>query len=218
MLKIVCISDTHLKMNHIKLPDGDLLIHAGDHTSTGSIQQMSQAFKDLAKHKYKYGIVTICGNHDWLGELDPLLTKQLAKDNGLIYLDDSFVEINGYKIWGSPVQPEFCNWAFNRERGHVIRQHWDKIHNDVNILVTHGPPANILDQCPDHYDRLGEKVGCSDLVNAIQRLKPNLQLHVFGHIHNSYGMRCEDGVTYVNASCCDERYIPINAPIIVDLD
>jgi hypothetical protein len=64
--------------------------------------------------------------------------KLLAEYPTVIYLNDSGVEIDGLKFWGSPVQPYFHNWAFNRI-GDDICKHWELIPLDTDILITHGP-------------------------------------------------------------------------------
>jgi hypothetical protein len=43
-------------------------------------------------------------------------------------------------------------------------------------------------------------------------------VHAFGHIHEGAGTDVRDGVTYVNASICDERYRPVNPARVVDLE
>jgi hypothetical protein len=63
-----------------------------------------------------------------------------------------------------------------------------------------------------------EYAGCYSLMKKINNL-PNLRAHICGHIHESYGyaVRESDGVKFVNASICDERYLPINTPISIEL-
>ena len=78
------------------------------------------------------------------------------------------------------------------------------------MLITHGPPAGILDRTEP-----GDAVGCADLLAAVRRVRP--RLHVFGHIHEAYGMLEQDGVRFVNASNCSVRYRPVQPPIVVDL-
>lgn len=214
MTKIICISDTHTFENFV-VPDGDILIHSGDISFRGTFAEMNRGMRWLGKFPHKYKIF-VCGNHDWLGETDPLLMKELAEENGVIYLDDSGIELMGLKIWGSPVQPEFCSWAFNRKRGEEIARHWAKIPDDTQILVTHGPPYGIMDECGDMNDRSKMvHVGCEELLKAVQHIKP--KLHVFGHIHEGHGQVTVDGTTFVNAAIMDGIYKPINAPITIEL-
>jgi hypothetical protein len=67
------------------------------------------------------------------------------------------------RIWGSPWQPAFYDWAFNLDRGDHIAQYWQRIPAGTDILVTHGPPIGHGDEC---YD--GNRAGCVDLLREIQ--------------------------------------------------
>lgn len=212
-MKIVCISDTHLQHN-FKVPDGDVLVHAGDGTRMGKHHEIWDwaGWMGGLPHKHK---IAIAGNHDWGFQKDPFVSRELMQRHGITYLQDSGVMIDGVKFWGSPWQPEFCGWAFNLSRfeGDLTRV-WEQIPDDTNVLVTHGPPKNILDLTGDKY-HAAENVGCWDLRERVRKLKA-LKLHVFGHIHTSYGQELADGVKFVNASTCDENYDPVNPPIVVD--
>lgn len=120
-MKIVCISDTHCQLS-ASLPKGDVLVHTGDLTFMGTLQEMSKELKllgDLAK-QFKYALF-LCGNHDWLGEKDPAMTRLLCKENNIIYLHDDQHVIEGIKFYGSPYQPEFNNWAFNLPRNGTFK-------------------------------------------------------------------------------------------------
>jgi len=215
-LKIVAISDTHCRLRNIKVPKGDLLLHAGDLTFRGNIEEISQELKELGRiaKDFKYGCVLICGNHDWLGERNPELMQQMCKDEGLIYLDHSSVQIEGLNIFGSAYTPEFCNWAYNVPRGKPLQEKWAQIPDNTDILITHGPPHGILDTVIGRHPV--EHLGCKDLSNRIKELK-QLKLHVFGHIHSGYGSVKIDETTYVNASTSTEEYKPTQKPIIVGL-
>jgi hypothetical protein len=159
------------------------------------------------------------------------------------YLEDSscYLSNNGVdtalKVYGAPWQPEFCDWAFNLPLGPELKEKWDMIPNDTDVLITHGPPLGILDLASSGY-----RCGCPNLLEAIKnRVKP--RLHIFGHIHEHYGKRyilfyvfhfyasiyvflfCLlhigtffDGQTlFINASSCNLNYRPNNSPIVVDL-
>lgn len=213
MPRIVCISDTHLvhEETRIEIPDGDILIHAGDATYRGSEWEVFKFFKwfSALPHKNK---IFISGNHDWLFESYPeQAAKLLSQFPGITYLQDSMAVVDGLKIWGAPWQPWFCDWAFNLGRGAEIKAKWDLIPNGIDVLVTHGPPFGFGDQVPS-----GERVGCVDLLNAIERIKP--KLHVCGHIHLGHGLyNTPEGVIVANSAICDERYKGVNAPHVVDL-
>ena len=207
-LTLVCISDTHTKHDYIKVPDGDILVHAGDCSFTGTIAAIASFNTWLGTLPHKHKIV-IAGNHDWLFQTDPALATSLLTN--ATYLQDSGVEIEGFKFWGSPVSPEFNAWAFNRKRGKEINRHWKMIPMGTDVLITHGPPHGILDQTAHK-----QSVGCRNLGNRVFVVRP--QFHIFGHIHEGYGMRCANGTTFINASSVNALYIPTNAPIVVDLE
>ena len=216
-MKIICISDTHnlhAQMSH-PVPNGDILIHAGDISNNGDLEDIisfAEWSKNL-KHKYK---IIIAGNHDFcfdpngrIKKYTPLAQKTL-KEAGWIYLEDSSCIIEGIKFYGSPWQPTFFDWAFNAERGKEIAKIWELIPEDTDVLITHGPPAKILDKTHD-----GSDVGCEDLLKKIQDLK--IKLHVFGHIHEAYGSKSIEGTVYANACICNLDYSAVNLAIVVDL-
>jgi hypothetical protein len=139
------------------------------------------------------------------------VAKEICNDNGLTALVDEFIILDGIKIFGSPWQPEFCDWAFNLPRGPQLKEKWDAIPDDTNVLVTHGPPYMMLDYAPQCGN-----VGCVDLWDRVLQLK-QLKIHSFGHIHYSYGVKEFNGVKYVNASICNEAYRASNDPIVLEL-
>ncbi len=208
MPRIVCISDTHDRLGRIAVPDGDILVHAGDLTGRGRPEEVRAFTDELATLPHRHKIV-IAGNHDFLFERDPARAQALL--DGCIYLQDAAVEILGLRFWGSPWQPWFYDWAFNLPRGEAIAAKWALIPPGTDVLVTHGPPRGILDRTAG-----GDLAGCEDLLLAVRRLRP--RLHVFGHIHEAWGREERDGTLFVNASICDLGYAPIQAPIVVDLD
>lgn len=215
-MKIVAISDTHAKHRDIVVPDGDVLVHAGDVTWRGELN-IVEDFADWVKelpHKHK---VMIFGNHELGFQYGPKRERaiNMIKDAGVIYLEHSGVTIDGINFWGSPATPWFHDWEWNFQRGKDIAMVWEKIPEDTNVLITHGPPAFIMDEAPrgvfDH-----ENVGCKDLLDKIGNLS-NLKAHIFGHIHAGYGTKQVGPCTFVNAACCTESYNPINAPIVIEV-
>jgi predicted MPP superfamily phosphohydrolase len=206
-MRIVCISDTHGLARGVDIPDGDLLLHAGDLTGRGRPTEIAAEADWLRSLPHRRKVV-IAGNHDFGLETDAVRCRPLLR--GLVYLEDAETDFEGLRIWGSPWQPRFFDWAFNLDRGPAIRAKWDLIPAGIDILVTHGPPARILDRTAGEQD-----AGCADLREAVRRVRP--RLHLFGHIHEGYGRLEEDGTTFVNASLCDLAYEPVNPPIVVDL-
>ena len=212
-MKITAASDLHGLINWKALKNikpCDVFIIAGDifrNMSNNRAQDARLQLKQLidfnkivpeipAKH-----VIVIAGNHDWIFEYQ----KQRILDLNFTYLQDSVVEIDGMKFWGSPWQPFFCDWAFNLPRdGDRIKEVWSLIPEDTQILITHGPPLGTLD-----LTMFDESVGCAALAERIPKL-PKLKAHIFGHIHHSHGYKEVDGVHYFNSSVCDESYMPKN--------
>lgn len=232
-IRFVCISDTHGKIEGSKLhmPPGDVLLHAGDFTQKGHMNEIQKFNSYLGALPYKVKVV-IAGNHDltfddniteaslrtfgvqkstvesYLSERGLKSVKQML--TSAIYLEDSLVTVCGIKIYGAPWQPVFCDWGFNLNRGEDILKKWQTIPADLDILMTHGPPVG-------HGDLTGgnNNVGCVELLNTVQkRVKP--KFHVFGHIHEGYGVTSDGYTTFINASTCTRRYLPTNAPIVFD--
>lgn len=232
-MKLICISDTHtLHTQFTNFPSGDVIIHSGDIGSRGYRFEAIEFIEWYGRLPIKEKIL-IAGNHDFCFENEHNAElRQTCIDNGIHYLEDSGVTIDGVKFWGSPVTPRFFDWAFNRERSEkeyqhrkdvygnakLIKDHWDLIPLDTNVLITHGPPLDVLDLVERKGSiNLGANVGCEELANKIKELK-DLKLHVFGHIHSGYGQLKKDGVLYVNASSCDERYKIVNKPMEIDYE
>jgi Icc-related predicted phosphoesterase len=200
------------------MPEGDVLIHAGDFTGRGSELHTVDFLKWFESQPYKYKLF-ISGNHDFLAEKEPFKFQQLVDEHApsCTYLEDSSVSIEGYLFHGSPVSPEFCNWAFNRYRGIDIQRHWDLIPTDVDVLITHGPILGYGDKLSQHGSEPGKHVGCEDLLNTINTRLKNLKLHGSGHIHEGAGTYMHGNITVVSASVLDEQYRMRNKPVVVDL-
>lgn len=224
-MKIVLVSDTHGLHNSVRVPNGDILIHAGDLSSSGTDSQVAASAKWLGSlpHRHK---IAIAGNHDLLFERQPTQAAGLLRSAGVIYLQDSATSIDGLSIYGSPWQPEFMHWAFNVPRGQLAK-YWRQIPTGLDILVTHGPPYGILDQrvrpvmrrvaaWEDEEPCAGsDHAGDEELLAAVERLKP--RVHVFGHIHSGYGTTQNQHTAFYNASLCDEDYEPTREPWVIDV-
>lgn len=219
---IDCISDTHNQHDRLKLPGGDLLIHAGDFSSRGTVEEVEKFLEWFSNQSYEYKVF-IAGNHDKSTEKALKHTlKQTAADKGVIYLCDSGVEIEGYNIWGSPWSPKFGHgWAWNayRNEGEAIvmadglpwiKDKWDLIPDNIQILITHGPPYSHLDKVIDFTLGYHRSVGCENLAEAVYEIRPSV--HIFGHIHESAGISQYGKTTYVNASQLNESYQLVHKP------
>lgn len=206
-MRLVLISDTHNEHDLIDIPDGDILIHAGDFTERGSIEEVEVFNEFLGSLPHKHKLV-IAGNHEFAFERFPEVAKKIMTN--CTYLFDNAVIIDGIKFYGSPWQPWFYGWAFNLERGKALADIWNKIDLDTEVLITHTPPLG-------HGDKVisGEKVGCEELICYVDRIRP--KYHVFGHIHDGYGVTRNQHTTFINASTFSGNHIPENEPIIIDI-
>lgn len=207
-MRLVLISDTHSR--HLAMPPipgGDVLVHAGDLTALGSLEETAGFMSWFAAQPHPHKVL-IAGNHDFAFERAPEAAEAMVPC-GVTYLRDSGCVIDGVRFWGSPWQPWFHDWAFNLERGEALARKWALIPDDVQVLVTHGPPSGILDTVV--FPR-GAHVGCEALAARLPTLR-ELRVHVFGHIHEAYGVEVAGGMAYV----CDLDYRPVNAPVCVDL-
>lgn len=235
-ISVLCVSDTHScerKMANARLPPADILVHAGDFSNVGKKKEVRAFVKWLETHldrgDFKH-IVIIAGNHDTTfhpeffrapgggnrffhnnAGIDCEEIRNIVLQSKLIYLEDESAQLFGVNFFGSPWQPYFCNWAFNLQRGKEIQEKWDQIPADTDILITHGPPAFHGDAVRSSKR---ENVGCLDLLRRIEDIEP--QFHVFGHIHEGYGVtqQAKLKTTFINASTCTLTYRPDQAPIM----
>ncbi|XP_067012199.1 metallophosphoesterase domain-containing protein 1 isoform X2 [Anabrus simplex] len=229
------------------IPPGDIFIHAGDFTRCGREEEVIDFNNWLAALPHKHKIViagnhelsfdrtfthplktspgsrTAHTGHSLIDHipnmgfpreklLEAVQTPNI-KDHltNCIYLQDSEVVLYGLKIYGSPWQPEFCKWAFSLPRGEPCLAKWNEIPEDTDILITHTPPVGHGDLCCS-----GVRAGCVELLSTVQqRVKP--KYHVFGHIHEGYGISSDGRIIYVNASTCDINYLPRNPPVVFDV-
>jgi Icc-related predicted phosphoesterase len=208
-LKFVAISDTHSKHKYLRLPKGDVLLHAGDVSFRGRKDEIINFLEWFRKQDYPYKIF-IAGNHDFFFEKAKVSEIHSLIPGEIIYLKDSGININGLNIWGSPVTPWFFNWAFNLRRGPQIRKHWELIPKETDILLTHGPAYGYLDTVLND-----EHAGCRDLLKKVQEIKP--KVHVFGHIHESYGYIKRGGTRFINSCILNEQYELVNTPIVFEV-
>lgn len=208
-MRIVCLSDTHSlhpAMYH-EIPDGDVLVHAGDFTSLGLLQEVVNFNEWIRQLPHTHKIV-IAGNHDVCFEQDSEFSEAYLWD--CTYLQDSGVVIEGVHFYGTPWQPSFMDWAFNLDTEEELDQKWQLIPSTTDVLLSHCPPKGILDEA-----RPGEPLGSSTLNKRVLEIQP--KLHVFGHIHESYGKIKQGKTSFVNAAICDATYSPGNRAIVVDI-
>lgn len=212
-MRLVCISDTHGDHEGLALPQGDVLIHAGDVSAHGHRAETLEFMKWLGAQGFEHTLC-IAGNHDTYIEQELLQVQQFAHLNGVQLLNDSGCEINGVSFWGSPITPRFFDWSFMRDPGPPIEAHWNLIPDSTDVLVTHGPPLGVMDEVFRPGGQV-EQTGCPSLLARVQEICPTL--HIFGHIHEGHGSLIRDGINFLNVSTMNEFYCLTHQPVVVDL-
>lgn len=208
MKRIVACSDTHRSHWDVKVPEGDLFIFAGDNDITDLITLHD--FNDwLGTINCKYKIV-VGGNHDrYLEFIGKEESKRLL--NNCIYLENEFIEVDGFKIFGSPYSCLFNDWSFMRPDNN-LKEIWDTIPLETEILVTHTMPYGILDGVLPRM----QSVGSLTLRDAIKRVQPKIQIG--GHLHYYGGEKYYDGkTTYYNVSILNDEYEIEKEPTIIEI-
>jgi len=188
-IRVVCISDTHGDHENeaLDMPEGDLLIHAGDFTSFSKLEQAVRFNEWLGEVKLSKGfqhIVVINGNHesnaDWKQRTPEILSNATA------FLKDDQVKVSVEGKGSLTIHGTQFYWPMQ-----TPNPHYDLIGSDVDLLVCHGPCKGLVDGGS----------GCKMLRKKALEL-PKLQLCVSGHIHGAYGVVKEGGKTFVNAANC----------------
>lgn len=205
-MKLVVISDTHGMHEFLTIPIGDVLITCGDFTDCGKYKQIKDFMIWFKSQKHKHKIV-VPGNHE-IG-LCPILNPHDIGCcgklmNGIHYLTDSGVVIDGVKFWGSPwVNGEKSimeKWGFYDDN-----QTFDSVPDDVDVLITHNAPYGICDS----------GLGSKTLLSTVKRVLP--VLHLFGHIHSGVGVYASEYTQFYNCANLDNDYRLAMAPTTIFL-
>ncbi len=217
-MKVVAVSDLHGYLPDI--PSCDLLLIAGDicpaydHSLTFQQHWLDTEFRWWLKKRSAKTIVGIAGNHDFLFQEKPHWVPKLP----WIYLQDSGIEIDGLKVWGSPWQlifPAPNVWAFNLSEEELY-QKWCLIMEDTDIVVLHGPPLGYGDIAPRMNKSGFENVGSPSLLRRLKSINPKLV--VFGHIHEGFGCWQDGSIKLANVSFVDAQYKPrVNGWLEIEL-
>jgi len=191
-------------------PEADVAVCAGDFTYLGDLTEVVRFNTFFRSLPYKHKIL-IAGNHCRSFYNNNAFTRQFVQD--ITYLQDSGVEIDGVKFWGTPWSPTFMDWFFmDSEEG--LTERYKKIPDDTDIIISHSPPYDILDETKDH-----KKIGSKALLSRIKEIKPKFV--IFGHNHEGYGKitKTIDGklVTFLNCSSMDEEYNIVNQPVLIEI-
>lgn len=208
-MKIIALSDLHGNLPEID-PSADLVLIAGDICSHGKphyqLKWLETYFKPWL-NKIQAPVIGVAGNHDWpFYKIEyPYLRKDLDNLNlKWTYLEDSQTIVNGLKIWGTPWQRKFYDWAFNL-KPEDLKHKWELIPDDTDILVCHGPPYGYGDLVERN-----ENVGCPYLLDKIKQIQPKLV--VFGHIHSGYGNWELNKTKLANVTILNEQYKMTHQP------
>jgi Icc-related predicted phosphoesterase len=207
-MRVCAVSDLHGFLPEV--PPCELLLIAGDicplhdHSPLGQAEWLDSDFRAWLEW-LPMPVVAVWGNHDFIGEQAPFLVPRLP----WTLLQDSAVEIDGWKVYGSPWQPRFLDWAFNLDEPELERK-WAVIPDDTDILLLHGPPYGYGD-----WVGRGEHTGSPSLLRRVQEVRPRLV--VYGHIHEGRGEWQADGVTLANVTLVDAAYRPVYPPWEFDL-
>jgi Icc-related predicted phosphoesterase len=205
-MKVVVFSDTHGRhRNIIAMPPGDVLVFCGDMCNRETFTEVANFSEWFSSHPHPHKIV-VAGNHD--SPLKDATMRSVFRDDGIVYLEDEEIVIDGIKFYGSPFTPLFYNWSFMLPERELYSAKWRHIPEDTNVLLTHGPPAGTLDK---NYNM--QNCGSVSLRKRITQLK-DLKFHCFGHIHEGYGTYedSDSGITYHNVSILNGKYRYQNAP------
>lgn len=210
-MKIWHISDTHGYHGLLKVPEVDMVIHSGDISNPREVvlseHECLNAIEWLSSLDIPHKIL-IAGNHDIAIERRRVNAGDMAV-KGIIYLENNSTNINGVKIWGSPITPSFgIGWAFNKKRD-KLHEVWASIPEDTDVVITHGPPKGILDHSYSQIGSVYERCGCAALAKRVRIVQPKLCL--FGHIHN-----CEDIVNAGTMQLSDFNTIYSNGSVVTD--
>ncbi len=207
-MRIVAIGDTHTKHRKLQVPDGDVLLFAGDGEFRSALDLID--FNNWLSELGHDLVIVIAGNHDFFCERFPNeVGEYLTK---AVYLKDApYALPNGMALWASPMTTTFLNWAFMESEENLDRYHWSRIPQKTDVLLTHGPAHGYLDTA----EPKGEHLGSRTLANRVEKLK--IPYVIYGHIHGGYGIQKTKDTTYVNCSVLNEEYGVVNQPVVIDV-
>jgi len=203
-MKIIAFSDVHGQYTELEndmpssdktmpqIPECDVLIFAGDYSWASGVKSSIKFINWFVKQPGKHKIL-VPGNHDY--------SIDLIESLGIEVLINRGITIEGTKFFGSPYTPMFNNWNFmNREED--LEKMYSNFPDEVDVLITHGPPFGILDKFAE-YTGCENRLGSLSLLEYVKKVNP--KVHIFGHNHEAG--HCPDGITdFYNVSLLDQDY------------
>ncbi|MCE9575741.1 MAG: metallophosphoesterase [Deltaproteobacteria bacterium] len=160
-MRIVAVADTHTFEAELgPIPDGDVFVHAGDLIRRGTLDELAGVAAWIRGLPHRHKLV-IAGNHDWCFARARAAACALLGP-GVIYVEDEAVEVGGARVYGSPWQPAYMDWAYNLPRGAALAAKWARIPTGLDVLVTHGPPRPARSRRSRSRRRAGRARRCAD--------------------------------------------------------
>lgn len=225
-MKGIAFSDTHGQHEMLNqylydpefTKDVELIIFTGDESvdkdpfSNEFVTKEFLKWYDELPFKYK---IYIAGNHSTAMAKGLIDMKEYPS---IIHLENSSVDIEGIKIWGSPYSLAYgTGWAYQLKHTKALNL-WSTIPADVDIILTHGPCKYIGDTGTE-----GTSAGDKTLFNVVRQREP--KFFMCGHFHDmqkygmyNYGVYQNWGITFINSTVTDLRYNVINPPIKFEVE
>lgn len=218
-MRLVVISDTHGFENQLTIPECDFLLHCGDFSRSGWHKPVRKFMKWFSSQPATHKIY-VAGNHDKSFETEPAFKQEILLNfPDLNYLENTSIELESIKFWGTPYSVQFFDWAFMYDRGgNKANKIWNSMPRDTDIVLSHGPPLNILDWSPVIHQYYPQNAGCPIMRHRIEETAPKLVC--IGHIHESRGIDTStlDPTWVINASIWDHHINKIHKPVVIDID
>lgn len=212
MTRIVVMSDTHTLHRRLVVPEGDIVVHCGDWSGADTLDEHEEFFAWFAALPHRNKIL-VAGNHEKSMEPERMGgTLRRRMPRSITYLEDNRADIQGIRFWGSPRTVGYPSMAFTHRAIDKPERIWSRVHEDTDVLVTHGPPYGILD-----LGGSGQRHGDRALLARVEQIRP--PLHLFGHVHEGNGRLERFGTTFVNAAIGDDDEADLSARIhVLDVD
>lgn len=220
---IVAMSDTHNYHEGVPLPDGNVLVHCGDSTLKGRQGELASFLAWFARTPFEHRVL-IGGNHDWALE-----AGEVPIPPGVTYLNGQAAQVAGLRFFGAAWRSRPA-WVKRDDQGNIrqgrysafgvmldeVDDHWSRIPEGTDVVVTHVPPLGLMDLGPVDPDGVQRRRGCPALLARLRQVRP--QLHLFGHNHHEVGLRTIEGTTHVNAALLDDEYRLVRPPVVLEVE
>ena len=218
-IRIVATSDTHYPFGRDLIPDGDVLIHAGDLMYKGDPAEWEPRLESLKAQPHKRKIY-VPGNHDYYPFHYRGIARSSLRRHANTELQDGLDGVvslgkgSGLDMLAIPYVTGLPGWAYNVEEEWLagwLRRIDMSFYQTPDIVVSHSPPWRIRDACGK------ENYGSTAMNKWFYSLKNKPKLWICGHIHESYGQEEIEGCTFANVAMCNEEYEQVNKALVFDL-